>query len=822
MTTSLPAGRDISPRHNLPAEVASFIGREREVAEIKRVLPRVRMLTLTGTGGCGKTRLALRAAADLAQTFPDGAWLVQLAPLSDSALVPRAVATVLGVHGTPGRPLLATLAAALASCHLLLVLDNCEHVVGACARLAETLLRSSPHLRILATSREPLRISGEVTRQVPPLALPAGGPTFSPVSLAQVESVALFLDRAQARQPDFALTPHNALVVAAICRHLEGLPLGIELAAARIGTLTPEQIANRLDDSLRLLGGGSRTVPRHETLRATLDWSYALLSDAESKLFRRLSVFAGGFSLEAAESICCGEGFERADILSLFATLVEKSLVETLLQPGVERYRLLEPIRQYGWARLTEHEQAEAIQRRYACYFLKLVKVAEPKLMSGERGPWLERLAMDEDNIRAALAWTRSRTDTEDVELGLYLTGALLWFWVFRGEVSEGLEWAEALLSRGHEAAHAARASALHTAGELAWLLGQSAQARTRLEESAALYRAIGDKRGLAYTLQVLPLLLDQPTAGAAATESLMLFEEVGDAWGAAHATMTLSMLSSGGDDGHVAQMGMEASLARWRAVGDEWGMAQALNILGDLARSQGNIADATAHYQESLALLRRQGMTGTIPSLLHNLGYLALRGDDARRALGLFRESLSLFRSQGDHRGIAECLAGLAGVLAALKQPQRAARLLGAAEAQFEVSGAATSRANLSDSARTLTMVRAGMDESALAAEWATGRALSLEQAITEALAAAPAGQLFDGAEGFDLTSRELEVAMLVAQGLTNRQIGATLVITEGTARLHVKHILRKLGFTSRAQIAGWVVARGLVAAEEPKPGPP
>lgn len=819
MTTSAAASRAAALQHNLPAEVASFIGRERELAEIERRLPPARLLTLTGVGGCGKTRLALRAAADLAPRFPNGAWLIQLAPLADSALVPRAVATALGVRGAAGRPLLTTLATALASRRLLLVLDNCEHLIGACARLAETLLRACPHLQILATSREPLRISGEVTWRVPPLALPGAGPFPELESLAQVEAVALFLDRARARRPDFILTHQTAPSVAAICRRLDGLPLGIELAAAQVGALAPKQIAARLGDALRLLGGGSRTLPRQETLRATLDWSHALLSDAEQALLRRLAVFGGGFDVEAAEGACSGEGIAPAEVLALLTALVEKSLVEPQVQLAGARYRLLEPVRQYAWELLAEHGETGAVQRRHALYMLELAEAAEPGLMSGERGPWIERLAAEQDNLRAALAWSRRSAEGSGGTVGLRLASALMWFWNLRGDVGEGLEWVEAALARDQDAAPALRAKALYAAAELAWLQGQSALARARIEESAALFRALGDRRGLAYTLQSLPMAIDHPGAQESVAESLRLFEEVGDAWGAALAMGALDLfaLIRDGDPMGRGQARLEEALARWRELGDDWGTAQTLNMLGDLARSQGDEAGAVARYEESLALLRRQGLTGTVPSLLHNLGYVALRRGDVRRALRLFRESLALFRDQGDQRGIADGLDGLAGVLGGLKQPERAARLLGAAEALREAIGAAVWPANAADYARTAGVVRGQLDEPAFAAAWAAGRGLPPEQATAAALAEEPIDRPPDGtAEGLELTAREREVAALVARGLTNRQIGAALFITEGTARLHVKHILRKCDFTSRAQIAAWAVAQGLATAPE------
>jgi predicted ATPase len=327
-------GEIATARHNLPADIASFIGREKELAEIARLLTTTRLLTLTGAGGSGKTRLAQRAAVDAVRTFSDGVWLVQFAPVTDGASLPRRIMTVLGIRGLPGQPLLGTLAASLASRHLLLLLDNCEHLIGACARLVETLLQACPHLHLLATSREPLRVPGETTWRVPPLTLPDKA-DVSTASLAQVEAVALFVDRARARRPDFALTDANAPTIATICSKVEGLPLGIELAAARIVALTPEQIVERLGDSLNVLSGGSRVASRHETLRGTLAWSDALLSEPERTLFRRLAVFAESFDLLAAEAVCSGGEIERAAVLDLLSSLVEKSLVEPSFR-GVE------------------------------------------------------------------------------------------------------------------------------------------------------------------------------------------------------------------------------------------------------------------------------------------------------------------------------------------------------------------------------------------------------------------------------------------------------------------------------------------------------
>lgn len=801
-------------RHNIPAEVASFVGRDIEMAKLHDLLDRARLLTLIGPGGVGKTRLALRLAADVYARFPNGVWFVTLAPLTDSRLVPRAVAAALGIRG--GRqPLLTTLVAALASRRLLLILDNCEHLIGAVARLVETLLGACPHLRILATSREPLRVQGETVRRIPPLRVPGTDSKHVPPSLdslIEVPAVALFLDRARARQSDFALTPHNAEAVATICRRLDGLPLAIELAAAHAGTMSMREIAVLLEDAPSVLRGGSRTDPRQETLRAALDWSHAVLGESERTLFRRLAVFAGSFDLEDAEGVCVGEGIERDAIVRLLSALVDKSLVEPHVSDQETRYHLLEPIRQYGREHLEAKDEADTLQRRHAQYFAVLAGSAEPWLMSGQRHSWMERLGREQDNLRAALSWSRRAADPGGHEFGLRLAGALTFFWTLRGEIAEGLDWLEGALARAGDAPSAVRACALYGAGELGWHAGQAESARQRAEESEGLWRALGDKRRLAYTLQSLPMATDHPRAHENVMESLRLFGEVGDAWGTAlalGAADIFPLMKDGDPTGQGAAV-LEEGLAVARSVRDDWLIAQRLNFLGDLARGQGKNEEAARRYEEAVGLLRRQDLTGTVPSLLHNLGYIALRDGNGRRARNLFREALEQFRDQGDQRGIADCLDGLAGLLAVMGQGEHAAELFGTAETLRETIGTIVWPANVADYQCGISLLRDSLDAETLDNAWRAGRERPLEDVLRTILAPEPAAEPVSDS---DLTPREREVAALVAQGLTNRQIGGALFITEGTARLHVKHILQKLGFTSRAQIAAWAVEHGLAA---------
>lgn len=440
----VPLGAD---RHNLPADRTSFVGRGRELAEVKRALAMTRLLTLTGAGGSGKTRLALEVARNLVSSYPDGAWLAELAPLSEGTLLPQVVASSLRVREQPGRALADTLVDHLRKKHLLLVLDNCEHVVDAAARLVDALLSACPRLRILATSREALRTDGEVVWRVPPLSVPDPDKPSSVEELGRSEAVRLFLERARYRRQGFELTDGNAGAVAEICQRLDGIPLALELAAARVGVLSAGQISARLDGSLALLRGGGRTIlPRHQTLRGALDWSHNFLSEPEKSLFRRLSVFAAGWPLEAAEAVGPGGGVGAGDVLDLLELLVDKSMVVT--ETGgedVRRYRLLEPVRQYARERLEESGEAEETRHRHAAFFLMLAEEAEQELTGPAHQAWLERLETEHDNLRAALSWA---IDGGDPELGLRLAAALWLFWYTHGHLAEGRDRLEKALSK--------------------------------------------------------------------------------------------------------------------------------------------------------------------------------------------------------------------------------------------------------------------------------------------------------------------------------------------------------------------------------------
>jgi predicted ATPase len=488
---------------NLPLELTSFVGREREKAEVGRLLEDSRLLTLTGPGGSGKTRLALTVASEAKRGFEDGVWLVELAPLSGPDLVPQAVASALGVRESPGTMLADSLAQHLETRGLLLVLDNCEHLIEACASLAETLLRRCPDLRILATSRAALGVAGENLFDVPPLSLPDPRRGSSVGSLPEYEAVRLFVERAGAVRPGFSIAKENALAVAQICYRLDGIPLALELAAARAKVLSVVQISQRLDDSFALLTHGGRTaMPHHKTLRAAMDWSYDLLTDREQILLGRLSVFAGGFTLEAVEAVGRGEGVEQAEVVELLASLVDESLVLVMERDGEIRYRLLETVRQYGREKLEESGEAERVLRRHAGFYLALAEGAD--LMSRDQAAWLERLETEHDNFRAALALSLEgggAPSEESVLSGSRMAVALWPFWYTRGYLSEGRWWLENAIEKGGPETSPTKAAALTGAGYIALFQGDYRAARAFLDRGLALYRELGDDEGVASSL---------------------------------------------------------------------------------------------------------------------------------------------------------------------------------------------------------------------------------------------------------------------------------------------------------------------------------
>ena len=678
--------------HNLPASRTSFVGREREMLELKRALAMTRLLTLTGAGGSGKTRLALEVVRDVAGAYPDGVWLVELASLSESALVSQAVAGALAVPEQPGHPLLETLAETLQEKQLLLILDNCEHLIDACAHLADTVLDACPRVRILATSREALGVEGEVRWLVSPLSVP--DPLQSPTvgELEGYESVRLFVERAWRRNPAFTLTQRNALAVAEVCLKLEGIPLAIELAAARMGTLSIVQMARRLQNSLKLLATDDRTATaKQRTLRGTLDWSHELLDESERMLFARLAVFAGGWALEAAEMVGAADGIEEGEVLDLLSRLVEKSLVMTEPTEAAEiRYRMLEPVGQYAREKLGESGEIETARRQHAAYFLALAEEAEPELLGPEQRKWFERLETEHDNLRAALGWSLGRKD----ELGLRLAGALSRFWYIRGYLSEGRRWLEEGLAVGCGTEFSPeRAKALAGAGWLAEAPGDYVRARAAHEESLSIYRQLGDEKGVASSLANLGRVAlfqgDQEWASELLEESLVLLRESKNEWELSRVLTSIGIIALRRGDHDRAATSFEEALSLHRNTGDVRGVAVALNNLGFAMLFRGDGERAMTLFEEALARDRENRDAEGIAASLINLGLAALTTGELGRAAKLLKESLGVLREVQNKHTLVECLEAMAAVAGARGQTRRAARLWGVTQTVRENIGA-------------------------------------------------------------------------------------------------------------------------------------
>ncbi len=662
--------------HNLPQELTSFIGREREISQIKQLLFSARLLTLTGPGGCGKTRLALRVAADLVHDFRDGVWLIELAALADPTTVAHRVSTVLGLRDPPGRPTIETLLEHLKAKNVLLVLDNCEHLGHACARCAETLLKACPNLQIMATSREALGVRGETLFPVPALSMPSQiQPLPTLKALQQYEAISLLLERAQALVPGSVLNKQNAPAVVRICHQLDGLPLAIELAAARVKTLTVQQIAARLDDRFRLLSEGSRTaLPHQQTLQTMMDWSFNLLSIPEQALLRRLSVFSGGFTLETAESVCAGEGIAPREVYNLLTHLIDKSLVKAEEQGKEMRYGLLETVRQYARERLLEADELESVCARHLDFYVGLMAQAWDAIGGEDEALWLERLEREHDNLRAALAWA---LETERIESALKLAKTLWVFWNVRGYRSEGRTWLKRVLATAQGLRTELYARVLTGAGRLACAQGDYPEARSFFQQTLEIFQELSDQRGIASSWVNLGLVAslqgNHAQARAFYEKALALHREIGNLYGVATALGNLGGVAWEQGDYATARSYYEEELAIRRQLKEPEGIASSLGVLGSLAQLEGDYDRAVALFEESLSLQRELGNKEGIAYALSHVGSVAYERGDHDLACARYEESLQIRRDLGDHLGVAYSLNSLGSVAVRQGEYERA-----------------------------------------------------------------------------------------------------------------------------------------------------
>jgi predicted ATPase/DNA-binding CsgD family transcriptional regulator len=768
-------------RGNLPAEVSSFAGRERELAQVRLLLGAAEsgLVTLTGAGGVGKTRLAIRAARAAKRAFPEGVWLVELAALEDEALLGATVAEVLGVGSRSATAPVAVLASYLEDKRLILVLDNCEHLASGCAVLVSKLLAHAPGLRVLATSRQPLDCEGERVLVVPPLPLPDPSRLALDRDLGDYPAARLFTDRARAVDQGFTITDANRAPVAELLQRLDGIPLAIELAAARTRVLTPAQILARLDDPFRLLSSGPRTGPaRHRTLRATVDWSHQLCSDDEQGLWARTAVFAGGFDLNAAEQVGSGDGIAPDQVFALIAGLVDKSVLTRSHHGSVARYSMLEPIRQYGRDQLRSAGQEGATRNRHRDYYLGLLEQAEADLFSPRQAQWFNRLEGDLANLRLALDFSLTPSDRPDrAHIGLRMAVALRLLWTTSGRPLEGHRWLARALAFDRDPSPA-RARALSLCGHELANLGRLDEALALAAEGRALGERLNDPTAVAFAAQASGMALlfrSQYDAAVAQLEAARAgYRSVGNLFYLCNTLFTLTTATSLAGNPRAGDYGEEA-LAVSEAHGAEWSHAWALATLALHRWLQGQGPEAVALLRQALALRR----------LSHEVSHEAW--------------------------GTGFALEILAWAMTGTGQPERAGTLLGACHSIWRSAGVSMAERGpiKAHHDRCEQQARATLGTDRYAEAFARGTRLTTAEAISYALGEAPVTSGGAAVPSTALTRREREIAPLVAEGLTDRQIAARLVLSERTVSTHVGHILAKRGFTSRTQIAAWVTAQ-------------
>ena len=858
-----------APKHNLPVQLTPLIGREQDAASAVTLLrrPEARLLTMIGTAGIGKTRLALQVAADLLEDFADGVYFVSLAPISDPDLVLATIAQTLGLRVLGNESLAERLSGFLQKKHFLLVLDNFEQVMAAAPHLVE-LLTASPKLKLLVTSREVLHLRVEQQFPVPPLALPDLTHLPDSETLAQYPAVKLFIHRARAVRHDFQVTPANAAIIAEICTRLDGLPLALELAAARIKLLSPQALLARLDRRLQVLTGGARDLPeRQRTLRATIEWSYDLLDAQEQRLFRRLAVFVGGCTLEATQAMCHALDNAETDVFEAVTSLIDKSFAQQREEANDEpRLLMLETVHEYAWEALAAHEEVEAVRQAHAAYYLRLAEEAEHGLISPEQEQWLERLEREHENLRAALAWL---IEQSELETALHFATALWRFWSLHGHHREGYSILEHLLTAAGPGAVALRAKALIGAGVLTGELGQHVQAEALCKEGLQLFRELEDRQGMILSLWALGKIVHKKnqyaTAHIWAEEALALSREMGDAWGMATSLETLTLLAV--EEGRYEEGRALAEELLWRSkqAGNSRGVTVALMSLGEATFAVGDLVRGQEFLTECLVQTRAAGNVLLIAYILFPLGYTACLQGEYTTASALIEEGMMYAQKVGDreaywwwHFGRALVAFGqgdypeartqlgesltilsqweysypffvttsldlLGEVTAALGEPAWAARLWGAAQKVRRTDDIPpllpVFRGNYE---QYVTIVRERLGEEAFQAALAEGRAMTPEQALTargsvtlpRSLASGPTVAPLTKSPRYPagLTAREVEILRLVAQGMTDAQVAEQLIISRRTVNWHLTSIYSKLGVTSRNAASRYVIEHHLV----------
>jgi predicted ATPase/DNA-binding CsgD family transcriptional regulator len=772
--------------HNLPVELSSFVGRARELEELQKMLGSTRLLTLTGIGGAGKTRLALKLAASVAEGYPEGVWLVALGPVLEESLLSQAVASVLDIRERSGESLEASLARHLRDRRALLVLDGCEHLVDTCARLVELMLGSGRELTILTTSQEALRVPGELIWRAPSLSLPPSDGDPGVASLMESEAVRLFVARAALVQSGFTPNTNNGPVIARICRRLDGLPLAIELAAAQIRLMPLTELELRLQDRFRLLTGGSRTaLARHQTLRATVDWSYDRLDPSEQALFRRLAVFSGTFDVEAAEAVCGGPPVPP-DVLGCLSRLVDRSMVGVIdASGGMGRYQLLETLRQYGQERLRDNGD-EHIRRRHAEYFATLAQ-KRGALMGTAQSASLAGLELDQDNLRAALTWALAN----DQDLALQLAAALGPYWYMRGSLTEGHEWLAAATAASSTPSPTLARALVH-AGWVAYWQSDYERSRGLAEQGLAVARELGAAMeiGIAVTLLGVAFHMadeDFEAARRCYAEAYDIRSRLNDERGVASSLNNLALIEYDVGNYETAESLAEDALVRVGLLGDRRDWANGLDSLARIVLERGKYAEARQYHSECLALAQELG----------------------------------------DRVDTADALDGLARVAIAEGAPERALTIAGAAHTLRDRIGYETPKPWRPGLQKSIDTARAQLTPQAASAAWDRGTRLSEQQAVLVALhqelpltRSSPSQSTIPypsggGQGGSLLTPRELEIAALIAAGLSNKQLAQRLKISERTADAHLEHIRTKLDVHSRAQIAAWFTQNGLLITE-------